>query len=54
MKIRGKPALFMSVVLLVLTGLFALDIGDQRLLMTLALITLGASAYVYFRPDDFK
>jgi hypothetical protein len=36
--------------------LFAVDIGDRRLQIVLALITLGSSVYVYFRfaylPDS--
>jgi hypothetical protein len=54
MKIRGKPAYFLSAVLLVLTGLFAFDVVDRRLLTVLAVIALAASVYVFFKPDNIR
>jgi uncharacterized membrane protein YfcA len=54
MKIRGKPALILSVVLLILTALLASDIGNRHWLIVFGVVTLALSVYAFFRPDDIK
>jgi hypothetical protein len=48
MKVRGKPALFISAVLLVLTVLFAFDVGDRCVLTVIAL----AASVFFYRPSS--